>query len=92
MSKQDVEKIFVITELQKIFSLRKKLTNKVCVIKCFNGSNVYIDREGYFIEWNEGDTERKTIKKIVSIFVYLNYKQIEAVRKGIEETVGKVAQ
>jgi len=91
MSKQDVEKIFVITELQKIFSLRKKLTNKVHVILGVS-ANVYIDRDGYFLQWNEKDTLRQTIKEIASMFLDLNYKNIEAVRKEIEKTVGEEAQ
>jgi len=97
MSKQDLEKTLVIAELQKIFSLRKKLTNKVLVIVGIN-VNAYIDGDGYFLEWHEGDTSRKairetiTIKEIVNMFVYLNYKNIEAVRKEIERTVGERAQ
>jgi len=84
MSKQDVEMTLVIVELQKIFSLRNKLKNRVHVIKFF-AADVYIDRDGYFIEWNEVDIGRKTIKEIVSIFSDLNYKSIESVRKDIEE-------
>jgi len=82
MSKQDVEKTLVISELQKIFSLREKLTNKVRVI--VGGTyavvpTLYIDRYGYFFEWNNGKTSRKTIKELVILFFFLNHKEIESV-------------
>jgi len=105
MSRKDIEWTLVIAALQKIFSLRKKLTNRVRVITGFFSSHVYIDRDGssprmdlyidrggYFIEWNEGNTERKTIKEVVSMLIDFDYKDIEKLRKEIEKIVGEVTQ